>query len=387
MLLMALDKLLYPALYCGKKKYYAIIWDGDKEPEEYVSGLEFVKRGRSQLLVDLSKRVVTESMQFDFKKDMLEFVIDTLSDGVNEIKQKEIQYFTKQAKYRPGKAGSANMFIARMKEKEKADPVLYQLPDPNVSFQYVVTSLIDVYMSNGNKRSSKKTDQWEFLHVVERLKMKPDYSYYLTDVIGSLARFINYYPQFQPSEDTDPDDLDKKAQKNAEKYLKERLAEFNNASSLGHTIVKRQRKFVNSLYIRMYSGLTDYFIDAYNDNVDVDGFIQYILTCIRKNVFPIEGAISKEFVEKKIKEGTDYLITKSSFLEGLYRVYIIKLDDVSREQKDLLEMDMDNVHENIVKPTDIIDTINDLIKYQSLMLTVDRVSDPIADALYMTFGH
>ena len=388
---MALDKLLYPALYMGKKKYCAIIWEGDKEPEEYISGLEFKKRGKSQLLRDLSQRVVTESMEFGFKKDMLEFVTDTLQDGVNEIKEKEIQYFVKNAKYRPGKLGSANMFIARMKVKETIDPILYQIPDPNVTFQYIVTSLIDPFMSNGNKRSVKKTDQWEFLHVVEQLKMKPDYSYYLTDVIGSLARFINYYEQFQPINDEasplDMEEMDKKSQKNAEKYLKEKLAEFNNASNLGHTIVKRQRKFINSMYIKTFSGLTDYFVDAYDNNIDVDGFIQYLLTCTRRNIFPIEAEIPKTIVEQKIKKGIEYLISMTSIMERLYREYVGQLDAASREQKDLLELSMEGLDIEIINPTDIIDTINDLIKYQSILLTVNRDSDPVADALYMVFGH
>ena len=51
-----LDKLLYPALYTGKKKYFGTIYEGDKKPHDYISGMEFVKRGKSNLLVDLSKK-------------------------------------------------------------------------------------------------------------------------------------------------------------------------------------------------------------------------------------------------------------------------------------------------------------------------------------------
>lgn len=381
---MELDKLLYPALYCGKKKYYAIIWEGDKEPEEYISGLEFKKRGKSQLLVDLSQRVVTESMKFDFSKDMLEFVVDVLQDGVEEIKQKPIEYFAKKIKYRPGKAGSANMFIERMRIKEKVNPILYQLPDPNVTFEYVITSLIDPFMSNGNRRAVKKTDQWEFLHVVNELNLKPDYSYYLEDVIGSLARFINYYQEFQPEDSIDIDEIDKKAQKNAEKYLKNRLDEFNQVSTLKHTIIKKQRKYVNSIYRKIYAGLVDYFMNAYDDNIDVDGITEYILLSTKNHEYPIELPMTKDKIEEMIKHHSNYIISKTSIIENLYRGYMKGLDEVSYQEKDLL-FDLDPLfRKNTVEnPVDIIDSINELIKYNSAQ---ESDVDPVKDALDIVFS-
>ena len=389
---MELDKMLFPALYTGKKKYYGLIWEDAKEPMEYISGLEFKKRGKSQLLRDLSQRIVTESMSFDFKQDMLEFVTQVLSDGVDELKSKPIEYFVKQAKYRPGKAGSANMFIARMKEKEKIDPVLYQVPDPGTPFEYILTGVIDQFMSNGNKRAMKKTDQWEFRHVVERLKLKPDYIYYLDDVIGSLARFINYYDQFQPErggdgsvDDTihmDDDEADKKSQKNAEKYLREKLAEFNHMTSLNHTVIKRQRKFLNLLMVKTYSGLIDHLIDAFDNNIDVDGLIQYILNSTKRNRFPIQATVSKHLVEKQIKDDTKYIVQHASLLEGLYEEYMGRLDDMSRQEQDLIDIGMKFKGNN---PMDIIDTINRLIKNHSILASAKDGGDPIEDALSLVF--
>ena len=382
---MELDKLLYPSLYCGKKKYYAIIWEGDKEPEEYISGLEFKKRGKSQLLRELSQRVVTESMKFDFSKDMLDFVVEVLHDGVLAIKQKPIEYFTKHAKYRPGKTGSANMFIERMKEKEKMDPILYQIPDPNVVFEYIITSIIDPYMSNGNKRNIKKTDQWEFLHVVKQLNMNPDYSYYLEDVIGSLARFINYYDQFQPLEDVDPDEADKKSQKNAEKYVKDKLDEFNNVTHLKHNIIKKQRKYINGIYRKIYAGLIDHFIDAYDNNIDIDSVVEYILMITKRSSFPLELSMSKDMINEEIKKNKEYILSKAHLIESLYKEYIILLDNVSREEKTLFEIDPMFNDKDIISPTDIIDAINELIKYYSAYKCASSNIDSIKDALNIVF--
>ena len=383
---MELDKLLYPALYCGKKKYYAIIWEGDREPEEYISGLEFKKRGKSQLLRDLSQRVVTESMEFSFNKDMLEFVVDVLHDGVEEIKRKPIDYFIKQTKYRPGKQGSANMFIARMHEKEKMDPVLYQVPDPGVTFEYILTASIDPYMSDGRKRNMKKTDQWEFRHVVERLKMKPDYLYYLDDVIGSLARFINYYPQFKAEEGdiVDMDAADKKSQKNAEKYLRTRLLEFSDSTQLKHTIIKRQRKFINSIYVKIFSGLTDYLTDAYDHNIDIDGVVEYIISSTSGQRFPIQISLSREEVQERLRGAKQYVLSKAGLIGGLYREYVGRLDDVSREQKDMLSISFE--YNGREKPTDIIDAINDIIKYQSVLSRMIVYTNPVEEALDIVFS-
>lgn len=381
---MELDKLLYPALYCGKKKYCAIIWEGDCEPEEYISGLEYTKRGKSHLLRDLSQRVVSTCLDINFNQDMLEFVVSVLRDGVDEIKRKPLDYFVKQTKYRPGKQGVSNMFIARMKEKEKIDPILYQVPDPGVNFEYIITGVIDPYLSNGNKRLGKKTDQWEFKHVVERLKMHPDYLYYLEDVIGSLSRFINYYPQFADSKEEDDTKRDKGEQKNAEKYLKSKLLEFSDSTNLKHTVIKRQRKLLNSIYTSAYSGLIDHIIDAYDNNIDREGIIQYILNVSKKLAYPISCNMSIDALEYIIKDKKEYIKSKAGIIIDIYSKYIISLDDVSRSEHNSL--DLMYKYNTVDKPIDIIDAINDLIKYQSILCSQEDNMDPIDSALAMVFS-
>ena len=69
-------------------------------------------------------------------------------------------------------------------------PYLYQIPEPDERFEYVVVE---------NNSSQKVGDKMEYPEVTRRLDKKIDINYYLKSVIGLYARFINYDDRYQPS--------------------------------------------------------------------------------------------------------------------------------------------------------------------------------------------
>ena len=85
-----------------------------------------------------------------------------------------------------------------------------------------------------------------------------------------------------------------------------------------------------------------------------------------------------------IKHHSNYIISKTGIIENLYRGYMKGLDEVSYQEKDLL-FDLDPLfRKNTVEnPVDIIDSINELIKYNSAQ---ESDVDPIKDALDIAFS-
>ncbi|CAG8825933.1 1528_t:CDS:1, partial [Dentiscutata erythropus] len=103
---------------------------------------------------------------------------------------------------------SVQRFISRMRDRhtrKKADakrfvkkgltpePYLYEIPEPGEHFEYVVVE---------NDLSQKVGDKMEYPEVARRLGKKIDINYYLKNVVGLCARFINYENRYQPLSET-----------------------------------------------------------------------------------------------------------------------------------------------------------------------------------------
>ncbi|RGB25281.1 hypothetical protein C1646_771967 [Rhizophagus diaphanus] len=177
---MAYEKVLFPVVFTGKKKYYGI-------PHE-------------------RKRIMDESMRVNNTHTLHQIVEDMLKGTVKDISQTDLNEIIKTAVWRPDKNNkSVQRFISRMRDRhtrEEADakrlikrgltpePYLYEIPELGERFEYVVVE---------NDSSDKVRDKMEYPEVVRRLDKKIDISYYLKPVVTLCARFINYDERYQPS--------------------------------------------------------------------------------------------------------------------------------------------------------------------------------------------
>ncbi len=367
---MELDKLMYPVVYLAKKKYYGMIYEGDKQPHAYVSGLQHIKRGCSQLLIELSEKVVNDTIQLDFDKDMLQFILEVLQLGVDIIKQKPFEYFIKHSKWKPGKSGTANLFIERMKKLAESDSS-YDIPEPNVTFEYVVAAEIDTYTYNGRKRASKMTDKWEFPNIMKKHNRQIDYNYYLEDVIGSLARFVCFYPQFQP-EDVDSiteEEADRKSLMNAEKYILEKLIDMTDGYRIQHTIIKKQRKVINAMFMERYENIFNKFIDAYDGNIGKDLLINFIIDRCKNPGDVVMTVPAKMTHEKAVAKRDEYIDKIRQNYDFIIKIY----EDYCRL---LVICSKDTIQEGYVKK--LVEEINGDV-------SSDEISQKIANILsYMS---
>lgn len=369
---MELDKLLYPVLFVGKKKYCGTIYEGKKKPHDYISGMEYVKRGKSKLLVDMSKEVVKQVLDLDNNKSVLEMVLEVFKLGVDRVRKEPPQYFIKKAKYRTGKEGFLTKFIDRMKEKVIYNSQLYQLPDPNTVFEYIITAQTSHYHHNGTMRKPNISDKMEFRHVVEELHKPIDYFYYIEDVIGALARFICYEHQFNVDIDLekDSDIIDKKSNENAKKFLKERLNEFMGISKLHHTLVKRQSKRVNAEHTKQYGEFIHYLFKAYDKEVEVDGIVNFIIECTQ-DVPDNDDDVTVESGKKE--EYEDYIQSREGKLKGVYSRYIADIERASKEEVD--DLNKFNKSSKISSSTKKICYIIDELKYINSLLKFQPEDD------------
>lgn len=338
-----LDKFLYPAIFCGKKKYFGDAWENGKA-SAYVSGMESTKRGKSALLKQISKDIMDELKDFEYDGTMMDSVLKHFDKAIITTQQQPTEFFYKKSRYFEGKAGTANMFIERMKKKELINPELYRVPQPGEYFEYAVTKPISRFAYGGTIRTSKVSDRWEFSSVVERYNMDIDYEYYLTDLIGTLARFVNSDIRFATSsvvviDDADDDEdtgkRDEQEQNNAKKYLADYLRKALHGDQLVTSAVKKQLGYI-SIRCAAFGKYTHYISSAYNDDIK-SNIVDYTLTMATKpnkaSSIPELDDLSLKEVDRRIKELTQKIKDKGNTLENIYQECLRSMEEAVTSSK------------------------------------------------------
>jgi hypothetical protein len=264
---MALDKIMYPSVYCGKKKYYGIAWE-DGVSSLYISGMESVKRGKTKFLRDVSERIMEQSLDLENESSLLEICDVVLDDVAVAIKREPIESFIRTTKYKSDKVSFINTFIERMRIKEQVNPSLYKVPAAGVNFQYVITVQPNNYYSDGRVRKCSVADRAEFLSVVQTLNRKIDYEYYLDDIVGVLSRFMSGDAFFQDLDIVDDSDQDKHSKKKADTYIRDRIKVIYYGDAMKHTTVKAGRKSIIEKYTTMYGPIIDQLRIIYDTATD-----------------------------------------------------------------------------------------------------------------------
>jgi hypothetical protein len=221
---MAYEEVLYPVVFVSKKKYFGIAHEEKvnfypKHP--FIRGLDIIKRGKSDVLKNVSLQVVNEILDINTTCDMLTLVAKATENYFNT--QWDVNNFIKTAVYKPT---VQNPSVINLINRYRA--INYpQIPEPNVRFKYIVCKkYLWTYDTQGRQSELSVGDRWELLEKVIAENIPIDLEYYFNnEITGQMARFIAYHDQF--------DVCDREALKDTltdkEQYEKIELAMFNSA--------------------------------------------------------------------------------------------------------------------------------------------------------------
>jgi DNA polymerase elongation subunit (family B) len=382
-----LDKFLYPAIFCGKKKYFGDAWENGKA-DAYVSGMESAKRGKSALLKHVSKDIMEELKDFTYNGSPLECALKHFDKAISTAQQQSLEFFYKRGRYFEGKSGTANLFIERMKKKELINPNLYRVPQPGEYFEYAITKPVSKFTYDGKVRTSKVSDRWEFSSVVEHYNMDIDYEYYLKDLVGTLARFVNSDNMFAESgvieldeDDEEYNTTDEKEQKNAKKYLEDYLRNALHGDQLGTRAAKRQLCYVG-LRCTAFGKYAHYMGDAYNNDIK-SNVVEYTLTLVSKpnkasSIAELEDLTLTE-VNTRIGELTRKIMSKSNTLENIYQECLRSMEEAITSHNPKYYVVESDRRIRIVDK--VLDRLNDLSKLytQKYHLTISNNNNDQGD--------
>jgi DNA polymerase elongation subunit (family B) len=114
---MAFEEFLFPGAFFSKKKYCGIAHEGDfnEFPKHiFVRGLEYVKKGVSQILVDISLDILWKALSIENIEPLMDIVENKISE-VYSGETIEFSKFIKTASYKPHKKNvSVRTFRDRM---------------------------------------------------------------------------------------------------------------------------------------------------------------------------------------------------------------------------------------------------------------------------------
>jgi DNA polymerase elongation subunit (family B) len=418
------EEIKFPCMFTGKKKYAGIKHEGkpDFYPKKwFIRGIDIIKEGQPQIAIDIGQRIMKRI--FDpLKPDNLEVIQIVEEEFIDAIKNKEqwsINDFVQSDAYRPTKDNkTVKRFVERMKllhEKEKEEnkriteaggqPIeyLYEPPSPGERFKYIVTKQTEFFDIKGKKITLKKGDLMHYVHVVEKLNLPIDIAEYLrSKVISVGARFINFYPQFQPKKEINPDDLDdesdteedlsaadKYAQKEAKKYLENILKQFT-APKVDHHKYKRAykeiEKSVKSTLGSKYNLLESLEVLGCTDNISelkeiVKSLAEKIVNETKSELIENHNRLLLNNMGINPKNGSD-INSDNKSSKMLFKYYkavneLVKSDEKIIDQY-LDSMNLSKIHDAIKKYNM---TFEDLVIRKRRVLCDDAEDDIMIDSI------
>jgi hypothetical protein len=366
--------------------YYGDIWDHDnlaKKPKRYISGMSSKKRGKTQFLKDVANTIMDRSLDLSHNISLHDIVKQELTTAIDNIKSMPISAFVRIAKYQHGKCSFVNSFITRMQceydraimfnDKTLAD--LYNIPRPGTNFEYVVCLPIDPYDSLGRIRKTNTAEKMEFIEVMKTFNKELDFEYYLEDISGIMARFINW-------EINDDDDIsDLKATANAKTYLVKFIRSHRDVYAKA-SVIKNMRIVVYHKYVgKLGILLTDEFVTMFNNNVYPDiNVAEYIISKIYEmpnTNYSKPDEYSKEQCKIEVEELTRKILKKNKALTTLYQWYVNDMREVSK-QKDTYNLTITNT--TIDNTKIIIDLLSEITKKIAL-LQIGNESSYVSDII------
>jgi len=186
----------------------------------FVRGLEYIKKGVNQMLVDISIELLCKSFHPFNYTNLFDLVCKKIEQIYTQPDALGFDKFIKTDCYKPKKENiKVQTFHARMKEIGLA-------PEPLDRFKYVIVKKYPFkYDLKGRKSALSVGDRMEYSDRARELGMEIDLDYYMAAAIcGQLARFISWHSQFyiEPKDANDEDELkaiDDKIITSAKKFI------------------------------------------------------------------------------------------------------------------------------------------------------------------------
>lgn len=254
---MSYEEFLFPVAFFSKKKYAGIPHENiyNHNPKEiFVRGLDYIKKGASQMLIDMSIDILNKV----FRTDNIESLMKIVEDKIEEIytlRNIEFDKFIKTDAYRPNKDNvKVQTFYKRMLE-------IGMPPLPLERFSYVIVKKYPFkYDVRGRKTPLTVGDRMEYAERAKSLGMEIDLDYYMaSNVCGQLARFICYHPMFhvEPKGDTleDYEDAETKNINACKKYIEQLFSKWSDKYVSQGPALKNLYKKVNAVFHTEFTNL------------------------------------------------------------------------------------------------------------------------------------
>ena len=200
---MAYEEVLFPVVFTGKKKYFGVEHKGVpnfESPKIFKKGIDVVKQGKTKIFKDIGNEIMQEITDIDNEKSIHKVVEDILKKAIMDSRQWKIQHFIKTDCWKPHVQNlKVQAFMKRMS-------ITYpnKIPEPGARFEYIMTKPENIFDLYGKRICHKKTDQMEFVEVVQDLGKEIDLSYYLRDdLVGLCARFVMCDKKYEPLSDSE----------------------------------------------------------------------------------------------------------------------------------------------------------------------------------------
>lgn len=266
-LTMAYEHTGMPSFWACKKKYTFFIHDEeDKEgnplPANFdaldldnfcIKGLEIIKRGHTDIMLEIGNEIVKTMMNIDCEDDAETIVYKYLEDIFK--REWDIANFVRSATYRPAKDNKSVLrFVKRMKERG------ITIPDPGTRFDYVVVLPSDTITIRGTKIDYKVGDLMEYPDEANKRGLKINLSQYLSgEIKGMLARFISH---------TCAGEDDEECYKNAKKVIVNKIDDLSGEKSKNKEARKEQKDKYKDACNQIYEIIERELYAASIDRVD-----------------------------------------------------------------------------------------------------------------------
>jgi DNA polymerase elongation subunit (family B) len=231
---MAYEEVLWPFILFGKKMYTGIQHIGIpnlamcrrgvalsefmKSRSLFIKGLLLKKRGSSEFLKLICYAILQECFCIESTKTLNEIVLDKI-ETIPKCKW-DAELFVRTARYKEAgtkpngetKKGNVSVlgFMERMREHNRSHPeAALTLPELGGRFRFInAVKFPWQYNQNGTgKKGINAFNRMELFEAMDNAayekivgKVEPDIDHYVTnEVIGQMARFISYHPNYAGS--------------------------------------------------------------------------------------------------------------------------------------------------------------------------------------------
>jgi hypothetical protein len=220
----------------------------------------------------------------------------------------------------------------------------------------------------------------EFPIVVQKFNKELDYEYYLEDISGIMARFINWEINSDANEDED----DLKLNKKAKDYLIKFIRSYRIPVVSGGTI-RNMRQYVYGKYVgKLGSYIVDEFSGLFNNNINTcvnitEHMISKIYDTISPN-YAIPDDFNREQYIMDIKTLTQKILKKNTILSIIYAAYIDDMKTVLTPNTSEHKLKIDTMEINGSQI--IIDMIGEITTKISI-LSISPESSYVANIINM----